>query len=314
MSGTPGEGPPIRRFTQKIPELASFAVGRVIPAEVKFWNFEVYFYMRRAITRASRCSATTLALLCSVRARPLSMLAVNQERLQRALDSVSIGEPPRIELTLGEATMPSNGLAVLDSSFNPPTRAHLHMLDAATKTFGMGRSLLLLAKQNADKPVVGASLVQRLEMMEAIAATAEPPGSMLCGVTAHPLFVDKATALQQLFGDREGGVRIVVLVGFDTWVRIVDPKYYAPGGLDAALRDIFRAVEVLVASRDPASVSNLEPLRTEEQEALVLSLSDQVTGGRLHFLRNDPLVADLSSSAVRKAVAAGDGSSARDAA
>ena len=77
------------------------------------------------------------------------MLAVNQERLQRALDSVSIGEPPRIELTLGEATMPSNGLAVLDSSFNPPTRAHLHMIDAATKTFGMGRSLLLLAKHPA---------------------------------------------------------------------------------------------------------------------------------------------------------------------
>ena len=76
------------------------------------------------------------------------------------------------------------------------------------------------------KPVVGASLVQRLETMEALAAAAEPAGSILCGVTAHPLVVDKAAALHA----RRDGVRIIVLVGFDTWVRIVEPKYYAPGG------------------------------------------------------------------------------------
>jgi len=254
-------------------------------------------------------ASVPLALLCSVRARPLSMgtsmLADTAERLQRHLDAVSLEAPPRIELTSGAAPT-GHGLVVLDSSFNPPTRAHLHMLECAATLFDIKRSLLLLAKQNADKPVVGASLVQRIEMMETIAAAAEPSGSMLCGVTAHPLFVEKAIALRALCGGCGGG-RAVVLVGFDTWIRIVDPKYYDSGGLDDALRDIFRCVEVLVASRDPASASNLDPLSAEDQEARVRSLPEDVTNGRLHFLHNPPEMADFSSSALRKAVAAGDG-------
>ena len=64
-------------------------------------------------------------------------------------------------------------------------------------------------------------------MMEAMAA-AESPGAMLCGVTAHPLFVDKASALRALLPDRGDATpeRIMMLVGYDTWIRIVDPKYY----------------------------------------------------------------------------------------
>ena len=52
-------------------------------------------------------------------------------------------------------------------------------------------------------------------MMEMIAA-ADPLSTMQCGVTAHPLFIDKATALQSLYGE---GTRVYVLVGYDTWVR-----------------------------------------------------------------------------------------------
>lgn len=240
-------------------------------------------------------------------------VAEDRERLQRHLDAVDLQASPRVELTYGsEAT--GNGdtlqtLAVLDSSFNPPTRAHLHLLADAASQLGLSNSLLLLAKQNADKPVVGASLVQRLEMMDLIAAAADPRGSMVCGVTAHPLFVDKASALRSLCPD---GARVAVLVGFDTWVRIIDAKYYADGGLEAALRRIFDAVEVVVASRDPSSAPNLEgsPMSTEEQERVVMSLPADVTRGRVHFLQNSPQMAPLSSSAIRKALAAtaeGDG-------
>ena len=88
-----------------------------------------------------------------------------------------------------------------------------------------GRALLLLAKQNADKPVVGASLVQRMQMMELLAA-ADETGRTCCGVTGHALFVDKAAALQALCAP---GARVHMLVGFDTWIRITDPKYYGEG-------------------------------------------------------------------------------------
>ena len=226
-------------------------------------------------------------------------------RLQDHLDSVELSQLPRVQL-LGaapsEAADLSEGVAVLDSSFNPPTVAHLSMLRAVAERFGLGHSLLLLAKQNADKPVVGASLVQRLQMMERVAA-AEPSGGMLCGVTAHPLFVDKATAL----GGLCGGGRVCMLVGYDTWVRIVDPKYYpADGGLDAALRVIFEHVEVVVASRDPSSAANLDPLSAAQQEAAVRSLPADLTRSRLHFLTNAPEVGAHSSSAARAAAAAGE--------
>lgn len=212
----------------------------------------------------------------------------------------------------------AGGLAVLDSSFNPPTRAHLRMLSVAAQQHGLSCSLLLLAKQNADKAVIGASLVQRLEMMELLADAAQPAGSTLCGVTAHPLFVDKAAALRALLrgggsgaasAANQGEPRIVMLVGYDTWIRIVDPKYYGgEDGRTAALSQIFANVEVVVASRDASSASNLEPLSADEQEAAVLGgLPEAITRSRLHFMRNEQQVAELSSSALRGALSSASG-------
>jgi len=173
------------------------------------------------------------------------------DRFERALSSVDLAALPQVQLTYpaaSSASLPRGGsIAVLDSSFNPPTFAHMHMLDAAAQRFGASRRLLLLAKQNADKPVVGASLVQRLQMMELLARD-DATAATLCGVTAHPLFVDKASALRALCGPE---TTIYLLVGFDTWERIVDPKYYAPGGRDAAMASLFGRVEVCCHSGYP---------------------------------------------------------------
>lgn len=59
-------------------------------------------------------------------------------------------------------------IAVLDSSFNPPTKAHFHLLRAAAR-LGCDAVLLLLATNNVDKGQAGTSAVERLEMMEAMA-------------------------------------------------------------------------------------------------------------------------------------------------
>lgn len=298
----------------------------------------------------------SLALSLSRHARSASMSSTTgnpANRFQQLLDCVDVGSSPRIELLSVDGTTAGlavqDSLAVLDSSFNPPTRAHLYMLQCAARQLDLKKSLLrkllgtsrsptkpvrwmpanckgsgpltsaavcsraraVLGKQNADKAIVGASLTQRLEMMEMIAATAESPGSILCGVTAHPLFIDKATALQALCGR---DTRVVVLVGFDTWVRIIDPKYYGgPEGLDAALRTIFAAVEVAVACREPSSVSNLAAeMSLEAQEHAVRALPDGVTKGRLHVISFDESqMAGVSSSGLRKAVAEGDGPTVR---
>lgn len=62
-------------------------------------------------------------------------------------------------------------IAVLDSSFNPPTKAHYQLLKAASRV-GCDAVLLLLATNNVDKGQTGASAVERLEMMEAMAMDA----------------------------------------------------------------------------------------------------------------------------------------------
>lgn len=230
------------------------------------------------------------------------------DHFERALSSVDISARPQVQLVYPRAISgsaasvlpPGSSIAVLDSSFNPPTCAHVHMLHAVARRFGASHRLLLLAKNNADKPVIGASLLQRLQMME-LMARADGDGATLCGVTAHPLFVDKASALRSLCGHE---APIYLLVGLDTWERIVDPRYYVAGGRDAALASLFRSVEVVVTSRDPVGGS---PSTVVQQEALVLgSLPGAVTAGRLHFMRNDQAMAALSSSEARSAISAND--------
>jgi len=235
---------------------------------------------------------------------------------EQALAQVDPSASPRVQLTWprGRAVGAPQSLAVLDSSFNPPTSAHLHLLQEASQRFGATHRLLLLAKNNADKAVSGATLAQRLKMMELLARSDDgKDGSSaiadadacatLCGVTAHPLFVDKACALQTLCGD---DARIFMLVGFDTWMRITDPKYYPSGTLDDVLRSIFSKVEIVVASRDPSSASSLKGVSFEQQEAQIGKLSTEITRGRLHFLRTGEGMAALSSSAARDAFAQHD--------
>ena len=55
----------------------------------------------------------------------------------------------------------------------------------------------------------------------------------MCGLTAHALFVDKAAALRSLCDADAGAAagaadraKIYVLVGYDTWIRITDPKTF----------------------------------------------------------------------------------------
>lgn len=256
----------------------------------------------------SSCCTTLLLSARRAFGASISAQANAAGRLQSALDGVDPGGAPRVQVTFPTELAGAQGgelasLMVLDSSFNPPTRAHLHLLASSMERFGTARALLLLAKQNADKAVVGASLVQRLQMMELIAA-ADESGRTCCGLTGHPLFVDKAAALRALCSAE---ARVFMLVGFDTWIRITDPKYYAEGQMYAVLSRLLSDVDVVVASRDPAAASNMPTLSVAEQEAQVLSLPAPIAQGHLHFVSTDAAMAQQSSSAVRKALASGEG-------
>ncbi|KAK3493405.1 hypothetical protein B0T13DRAFT_476526 [Neurospora crassa] len=188
-------------------------------------------------------------------------------------------------------------LIVLDSSFNPPTLAHLRMATSAVhdvikkkrkgedeKDMSGLRLLLLLAVVNADKAPKPAAFDQRLAMMWAFAhdvqralrgevgastnevSPASGPGpkpekshihdrsqleaaeeeqqkqglpqvdiSVDIGLTSKPYFHEKSRVIAESEfykppkGEgEEDTMEQVILVGFDTLIRIFNPKYYGP--------------------------------------------------------------------------------------
>ncbi|CEL02668.1 Putative Cytidylyltransferase family protein (AFU_orthologue; AFUA_4G07310) [Aspergillus calidoustus] len=131
---------------------------------------------------------------------------------------------------------------VLDSSFNPPTFAHRRIAcSAILENPGKpARLLLLLATQNADKPSKPASFEDRLIMMQLFAqdllaflrseipaANQESIPVIDIGVTKKPYFVDKAAEIESA-GIYPQGLEQVHLIGYDTLIRIFNPKYYPP--------------------------------------------------------------------------------------
>lgn len=160
-------------------------------------------------------------------------------------------------------------LYVLDSSFNPPTRAHLRICTSALLHDGSKaepkRLLLLLATQNADKAPKPAAFEQRLAMMSIFAeemvkemrADGGREGVVVdVGVTKKARFVDKARVIEECGDyssiDDEGGkkpVEQVHLTGFDTLVRLLDIKYYPPDHTLAPLEELFEKHRVRVTRR-----------------------------------------------------------------
>ena len=147
---------------------------------------------------------------------------------------------------------PPEQLFVLDSSFNPPTRAHLQIASTALAVSSSSpkRLLLLLATQNADKPPSPASFAHRLVMMAIFAndlvrvLQADKPGpadiAVDVGITKEPYFISKAISIaSSSLYESSPPIEQVHLIGFDTFVRILDPKYYPPSHTLAPLKDLF---------------------------------------------------------------------------
>lgn len=158
-------------------------------------------------------------------------------------------------------------LIILDSSFNPPTWAHFHMATSAIRALapykeGVRRSdqvaetrvLLLLAVNNADKAPEPAPFDHRLCMMRAFAqdlsnSLLEVDISIDIGVTTQPYFYDKSAAIAES-EFYAGKPKQVILTGYDTLIRILDPKYYSSIG--AALGPLFDRASMRVTMRADA--------------------------------------------------------------
>ncbi|TFK27817.1 hypothetical protein FA15DRAFT_613355, partial [Coprinopsis marcescibilis] len=130
---------------------------------------------------------------------------------------------PRWPLPPGDNLHPRTvaRISVLDSSFNPPTLAHLALLNTKRPSYaceaseGPGRDydakLLLLSVKNADKTLKpnDATYLQRLEMMALLAqdvATCQNledgRGNVAVGIIDEPTFIGKSRILKEYFDIR----------------------------------------------------------------------------------------------------------------
>ncbi|KAJ5569875.1 uncharacterized protein N7459_009305 [Penicillium hispanicum] len=205
-----------------------------------------------------------------------------------------------------ERIPPPRVLYVLDSSFNPPTYAHLRIASSALleNLEPSSRLILLLATQNADKPSKPAPFEDRLAMMElfandlraqlaATAGTPEAPRSMDrmpaidIGVTKKPYFVDKASSIEAS-GCYPTPLEQVHLTGYDTLIRIFNAKYYPPDHTLQPLSPLFSQHRLRVTFRPSDEWGS-----REEQEEFLLGLARgdrEAEGGRREWAQRIQLV------------------------
>lgn len=245
-------------------------------------------------------------------------------------------------------------ISVLDSSFNPPTCAHLALANSRPPQYTTKSSLissalasaakpdydaklLLLSVRNADKTLKSgdATYEQRLEMMYLISkdiSTQLPEdkpesahANVAIAIVDEPTFVRKAVVLRQFLHAWISGLyppaisptsdeisipdpRLVFLLGFDTLVRLLSPRYYAS---EAAMMDALRLFfsptggdcYVVYARRNVAELGHMVQ---EEVEAKTLSAAKEFVESERVALISIGVDEQTSSSQVRTKVALKD--------
>ncbi|KAI9680498.1 MAG: hypothetical protein M1817_003938 [Caeruleum heppii] len=219
---------------------------------------------------------------------------------------------------------PPRTLYVLDSSFNPPTLAHLRIATSAItedKAIEPKKLLLLLATQNADKAPKPASFEHRLGLMTALAhdilshltsvPSKSPAPAIDIGVTTQPYFHDKASAISSFppfaASDSTPSPTQVHLIGFDTLIRIFDPKYYPPSHTLDPIAPLLNQHRLRVTYR-----TDSEWGRDEEQKRYVDDIAQgkrEQDGGKRDWAQRIDLVEGrtdgqdpISSTRVREAI------------
>jgi nicotinate-nucleotide adenylyltransferase len=193
---------------------------------------------------------------------------------------------PRFEVVVpAQSGLPtSNGrLGVLGGAYNPITRAHLLLARYSREQGKLDEIIFVLPKILPNKPLVGASVEQRLAMMR-LGISSIPYISL--GVCSHGIFLDICTALQQIYPQK---AEIFFITGRDAAERIISWPYDNPA---AALSRMFASFQLLVFEREGK-------LQLPENPLVQKYLN------RIHTLEMEENLDRVSSTEVRQRVSEG---------
>ncbi|KAF2833430.1 Nucleotidylyl transferase [Ophiobolus disseminans] len=219
--------------------------------------------------------------------------------LESALNSFTSSPSKfRVVRTINASSTQPRTLYILDSSFNPPSIAHLTLAASALRDHAPSekspyRLLLLFSTHNADKAPSPASFVQRIALMTIFAEdlsrhlkAAKSPQtadvadiSIDIGLTKEPYYSDKSAAIADTRPPFYASNPIHVhLVGYDTLIRFCNPKYYPKYDPPlSALKPFFDAghkLRVTQRPTDPNDASSSDFGTVEQQEKYLQGLRD----------------------------------------
>lgn len=119
-------------------------------------------------------------------------------------------------------------VAFLPSAYNPPTLAHLHLIETALAVEEVDTTAAVLTTRNVAKGVYGAAFAHRVGMLLSLQDD-YPELAVLAANSARIL--DQAAALESAYP----AASFTPILGFDTLERLFDPRYYddMEGELDA---------------------------------------------------------------------------------
>ena len=214
------------------------------------------------------------------------MEGTNEERVE----ALALPETP--EAARLDSDEPLRGRwAVLPSAFNPPTRAHLRLLDLAEGVDGVEGGAALLTTRNVAKGVEGAALTDRIGML--LAAGKGRPGLAVLAANQARI-ADQAAVLRATWPE----ATFDFVLGYDTLVRLFDLQYYT-GPMEEVLDPFFERHRVIAANRGEVTEG--------EMEAYVADQASRYAG-RIITVALDEEHGRMASSNIRARIGAGQGS------
>ena len=215
------------------------------------------------------------------------------ENISQLLSHLDSSAPPQVVI-VHRSSQPirtsGKRLGIFSGSFNPLTVAHIKMIEMSIECFQLDELLLLLAKANVDKDVFGWPLAGRILTL---IRYAEERNDISVGISSHGRYIDKVEALNEVYPDE---TEFHFIVGYDTLVRIFDPKYYTE--IHTELKHLFSQCRFIAANRENVDIETIKEFLA--QPAL------QPYSSSVRCLILPEYYAEISSTEVRQRIAQGD--------